>query len=671
MDFLVAGWILFSMFVFFMGSYFIFLYSQDRDKNKLILFSSFFFTSLSIILYYSLGGIDSSLIANFYQYSSLLVLFALFAILHQDILKIKNKNFFAYFYLVTFFVLFFVILMQNQLALDLTTLRLILGFELIIASLYLLIKNKNFTNVFFFLSILSFDVGGYLGSINEYVFLSGMYLGYFMIGAIFIYEKNNLKTNKKSEMGSFFSLKNQLNKVNEELEESKRLYTSLYKTINEGIAIYQPIYNSQGKPVDYKYIDVNPSYERTFRMPKDQVLGKTVKQFHQNKASLPSIELFDRAFLTGQSQTIEFEFDDNNKVFKQTLFRPKKDFLILTLTDVSKEKESQTKLEENIENLQQNEMATLNIMEDFQTTMMDLKQSRKRIELQNEKLKELDKLKTNFLNTTSHELRTPMTAMKGYVQMILNKQFGEINDEQQEALDVVFRNTERLDTLINDILDISRLESKSMKFLAKPSSMPEIIEDIIKTMGPQAQSKQITLTSNVEENLPEITIDSDRIRQVIINLINNAIKFSPENSTITVMGQLTGDTITIKVKDQGRGIPKEKLTDVFDSFFQVDMGVDRSYGGAGLGLSICKGIVLAHGGKIWVESEVDKGSTFQFALPLKAVEDLGKEFEKTQLFTSDKKKDNETENTSSESETNAESTKTQDNQEIKKEEEEK
>jgi|GEM_PF-6994001 len=668
MDLLVIGWLIFSMLILSMGIYFLFLYSQDRDKNKLILFSSFFFAAFSALLYYSFGGEKSNIIINIYEYSSLLVLFALFAILHQEILKIKNKNFFAYFYLAVFVSFFFIVFLPNQLLSNLSILRQILGFELIVASLYLLIRDRNLTNFFFLLAIVSFDLGGYMGMINEYIFLSGMYLGYIMIGAIFVFESLSPKGKKKSEMGSFFSIKDQLNKVNEELEESKRLYTSLYETINEGIAIYQPIYDSRGKPVDYKYIDVNPSYEKTFRLPKDQVLGKTVKQLHQKDASLPSIELFDRAFLTGQSQTNEFDFEDNNRVFRQTLFRPKKDFIILTLTDVSKEKESQNKLEENIEHLQKNEMATLNIMEDFQTTMMDLKQSQKMIEQQNEKLKELDKLKTNFLNTTSHELRTPMTAMKGYVQMMINKQFGDITDEQQEALDVVFRNTERLDSLINDILDISRLESKSMKFLAKPSSISEIIEDIIQTMKPQAQSNQIALASKVEENLPEITIDSDRIRQVIINLINNAIKFSPENSTITLIGQLTGDSITIKVQDQGRGIPKEKLTAVFDSFFQVDMGVDRSYGGAGLGLSICKGIVLAHGGKIWVESEVDKGSTFQFTLPLEAVEDLGKEFEKTELFTSDKKKENEADNISSETETNAEATNLQEEQEIKEEE---
>lgn len=668
----VVGWLIFSSLVLVLASYFLFLYSQDKDNNKLILFSSFFLTALSALLYYSLGGSDLILVSNFFEFSSLLVLFALFSIIHQQLFNNKKKNFFLYFYLASFIAFFFIILLPTELLYQFNIIRQIVGFELIIASLYLFVKDRNFTTLFFLLSILSFDLGGYLGIFNQYYFLFGMFMGYFCLGLIFILESMKPTKNVDKGMGSYFSVRKELNQVSEKLEESKRLYTSLYETIDEGIAIYQPVYNARGKPVDYKYVDVNPSYEKTFQLPKDQVLGKTVKQLHQNNTLLPSVELFDRAFLTGQSQINEFDLDDNSKAFRQTLFRPKKDFLILTLTDVSKEKESQNKLEENIENLQKNEMATLNIMEDFQTTMVDLKQSQKMIQQQNEKLKELDRLKTNFLNTTSHELRTPMTAMKGYVQMMINKQFGEITDEQKEALDVVFRNTDRLDSLINDILDISRLESKSMKFIAKPASISELIEDIIKTMNPQAQSKQITLTSNVEENLPEITIDSDRIRQVIINLINNAIKFSPENSTITVLGQHTGENITIKVKDQGRGVPKEKLVDVFDSFFQVDMGVDRSYGGAGLGLSICKGIVLAHGGKIWVESEVDKGSTFQFTLPLEPVEDLGKEFEKTELFSSDKKKDNEEDNTSSETETNAEQTKTQDEkQEIKKEEKEK
>jgi len=262
----------------------------------------------------------------------------------------------------------------------------------------------------------------------------------------------------------------------------------------------------------------------------------------------------------------------------------------------------------------------------------ELLKNQKRIEEQNTKLKKLDELKSTFLNVTSHELRTPMASIKGYVQMVMKQTLGQTSDEQNKALNVVLRNVDRLDHLIQDILDISRLESGTMKFIPEDTNIAEIINEIAETMQSSANAKQIKIKTEINGKIPNLTVDQDRIKQVIINFINNAIKFSEPNTEITIRTCKQEKDILIEVQDFGRGIPSDKLTKVFDTFYQVDSGMDRKFGGAGLGLSISRGIVLAHGGKIWAESQEKKGSTFKFTLPLEPVKNLEDNFRNVDVF---------------------------------------
>jgi len=261
-----------------------------------------------------------------------------------------------------------------------------------------------------------------------------------------------------------------------------------------------------------------------------------------------------------------------------------------------------------------------------------LEKSQMRIELQNIKLKKLDRIKSEFLNVTSHELRTPMSAIKGYTQMVLKQALGEITEEQKKALNVVLRNTTRLDHLIQDILDISRLESGTMKFIPEQTDSRKMIDEVIETMTSSANLKDIKINMDIEDNLPDLIIDQERIKQVIINIVNNAIKFSPDGSIINVRAKKEKDDVLFEIQDYGKGIPKDKQKKVFETFYQVDSGMDRKFGGAGLGLAISRGIILSHNGKIDVKSTVEKGSTFQFSLPLKPVENLENRFKEVDIF---------------------------------------
>ena len=262
----------------------------------------------------------------------------------------------------------------------------------------------------------------------------------------------------------------------------------------------------------------------------------------------------------------------------------------------------------------------------------ELKKSKRKIELQNIKLKKLDELKSSFLNVASHELRTPVTPIKGYLQMLLNEKIGSITEEQKKILKIIQRNTNRLDHLIQDILDISRLESDTMRFIPEKTDVKTMVEETVETMQSSADVKNIKINLELKDDIPELTIDKERIKQVIINLLNNAIKFSPDNSSINVKARREKDDILFEIQDFGRGVPEDKQIKIFETFYQVDSKGDRKFGGVGLGLSISKGIIQAHSGDIWVESTLDTGSTFRFTLPLEPVGDIEKKFRDLDIF---------------------------------------
>lgn len=257
------------------------------------------------------------------------------------------------------------------------------------------------------------------------------------------------------------------------------------------------------------------------------------------------------------------------------------------------------------------------------------------------KLQELDQMKDDFISSVTHELRSPLTAIKGYVNFILEGKSGDINDKQKEFLTIVANNTARLGRFINNVLDLAKIEAGMMEIKKEPMSIKEISQEMADLLKPLADEKKLTLKINVEEGIPEIVADPDKMRQVITNLVNNALKFTPDGGSITVEAKNfepdslseqarkifalkpamfpKGEMISVAVKDTGIGIEEDSLRKVFSKFEQAKDVRDKIKGpkGTGLGLSIVKGIIAAHEGKIWVESVVDKGTSFIFVIPKK------------------------------------------------------
>ena len=231
--------------------------------------------------------------------------------------------------------------------------------------------------------------------------------------------------------------------------------------------------------------------------------------------------------------------------------------------------------------------------------------------------KEIDQMKSDFISLVSHELRTPLTSIIGFVSFILDGKAGAINDRQRNSLARVQRQSKRLAALINDLLDISRIESGRIQMEQESISILEIVTQRLEEIRPQADEKSIQLALTAPESGPQILGDEARMGQVFTNLIGNAIKFTPNNGEVSVKVEADGNLLHVEVIDTGPGIPPEERQKIFDKFYQLSDISTRQQGGSGLGLSISKSIVEAHGGKLWIDDgNQGKGSNFQFVLPL-------------------------------------------------------
>lgn len=238
------------------------------------------------------------------------------------------------------------------------------------------------------------------------------------------------------------------------------------------------------------------------------------------------------------------------------------------------------------------------------------------------KLQKLDKMKDDFLSTVSHELRTPLTSIKGFAEILLN--YEEDPDTRKEFLTIINNEAERLTRLVNDVLDLSRIEAGRMQWETSKLSMGQIVRTATASAHGLASQKHINLVVSVEEDLPPVWGDRDRFVQVITNLLSNAVKFSREGGEVRVKAELpraeggapTSAVVKVSVSDDGIGIAPDDQGRIFDKFVQVgDTMTDRPIG-TGLGLSICKEILGHYRGRIWVESELGKGSTFSFVVPV-------------------------------------------------------
>jgi signal transduction histidine kinase len=229
----------------------------------------------------------------------------------------------------------------------------------------------------------------------------------------------------------------------------------------------------------------------------------------------------------------------------------------------------------------------------------------------------LDHLKDEFISTVSHELRTPLTSIRGALGLLSAGMLGTVSDKAANLLRIAVSNSDRLVRLINDILDLERMQSGRAPLTFRSVALEELARQAIEAVQPMADSSEVHLLCEAAA-VQHVEVDADRLLQVLTNLLSNAIKFSPPKSIVRVSIARSSDGVTLSVIDQGRGIPSDKLETIFDRFQQVDASDSRQKGGTGLGLAICRTIVQQHGGRIWAEQNGNQGSIFRVFLPDRA-----------------------------------------------------
>jgi PAS domain S-box-containing protein len=232
-----------------------------------------------------------------------------------------------------------------------------------------------------------------------------------------------------------------------------------------------------------------------------------------------------------------------------------------------------------------------------------------------EAVEKLANIKSKFTAVVSHELRSPLAVVQEALDIVSEGIVGSVNSEQKDILNMAKKNIHRLSRLINDVLDFKKIESGKMEFDIRENDLKNVVTEVCDIIRILAKKKGLDLRLETDEVLPEIKFDRDKVIQVIMNLVNNAVA-NTQTGSVTLGIQKENDVVHVRVRDTGAGISAEDLPRLFQPFEQLDAGKGRAKGGTGLGLAITKEIILAHHGKIWVESELGKGSTFHFVLPI-------------------------------------------------------
>ncbi|HVG28971.1 MAG TPA: ATP-binding protein [Pyrinomonadaceae bacterium] len=284
--------------------------------------------------------------------------------------------------------------------------------------------------------------------------------------------------------------------------------------------------------------------------------------------------------------------------------------------------------ESALEELEQQNRDLIAVLSELEEKREELEQlnrrladSNRELEVANAKLREVAELKEEFLAVTTHDLRSPLAVISGVISFFSSGRLGELTPEQQNMVSMMERNTHNLIELVNDLLDSAKLESGTLQLDLAPTELPALVGEICEAMGTVAGERGVTVDCHFPEDMPEVTADRAKLRRVLVNLVSNAVKFTPKGGRVDISGERQGALVRVQVSDTGVGVAAEDLPHLFDKYEQGSSRAPRREKGTGLGLYITRQLVELHGGEIKAESEVGKGSTFSFTIPIAEVDD--------------------------------------------------
>ena len=352
---------------------------------------------------------------------------------------------------------------------------------------------------------------------------------------------------------------------------------------------------------DGVYQKIAPTNPKLLYKPPQELLGKTMLDVFPSKQAEIFVSMIRQVIETQEIAHIAYPLLIDGKMlwFDASISPIETDRVLWMARDITSRKQAEEKLRQLNEELEQRIEART---EELAAAMI--------------KAQESDRLKSAFLASMSHELRTPLNSIIGFTGVILQGLAGPLNEEQTKQLGMTRDSARHLLVLINDVLDISKIEAGQLEILKRPFDMRQAVESALRVVHPLAQKKKLEMSTSIETRVGIINNDRRRVEQVLINLINNAIKFT-EHGRVSIECQIKDVWLETRVRDEGIGIKPEDLDKLFKPFQQLDTGLARGHEGTGLGLAICQRLVTAMGGEIQVDSQWGAGSTFRFTLPYK------------------------------------------------------
>ncbi len=394
--------------------------------------------------------------------------------------------------------------------------------------------------------------------------------------------------------------------------KAKELLNSIMERVSDGIVAFDADFN-------YNYVNTHGG-DLLSRKP-DDLTGKNYWIEYPEARNTPFANAYVRAMETQQPIFFEDYYVHWDRWFVNRIY-PSKEGITIFFSDITARKKAEAEIIAAKEKAEKNEKVLLIKNEEYEALNEELKQTNEELNYAKEKAEESDSLKTAFLLNMSHEIRTPMNSINGFTQMLIKP---DLSDEKRKKFSsIIINSSKQLQSIVDDILTISTLETKQEKIILEPVNLNFILSELHTIFKLQAESKQISLFAKPQltDNQSEIFTDKTKTIQILSNLIGNAIKFT-QNGFVEFGYELIAEkhgreslqSIQFYVKDSGIGINPEMQTQIFERFVQVETGYTRLFGGNGLGLSISKGFVELLGGRIWVESEPENGSSFYFTIP--------------------------------------------------------
>ena len=412
----------------------------------------------------------------------------------------------------------------------------------------------------------------------------------------------------------------------DDLKKKEEKYRQIYSAMNQGLALHEIICDPAGIPVDYRFLEVNDSFETITGLKREEIIGRTVKQV------LPRIDDFwikeyGKVVQSGQSVHLEDFVSDLNKYYEVFAYKTEEACFACLITDITDRKLKEKELNEQYEELSM-------IYEELTATEEELRANYETLEKSQKQIDKANEAKNQFLANMSHEIRTPMNGIMGLTDLLCLTQ---LDQEQKEYLEMIKDSSRVLLGIVNDLLDISKIESGKFELNRISFNIKNNLDRIIKEFSFICNSKGLEFFYYVDPLITnELIGDELRLNQILINIMNNAVKYTESGRIILKVNKVEQKNEKIKIKftvsDTGIGVREEFKKDIFNKFVQQDSSYTKKYNGTGLGLSIAKELVKQMNGEIWLESEVDQGSTFYFSLEF-SVSPVRSTFSETEQYS--------------------------------------